>query len=622
MQLNGFEIETYNVHGIPSKAKTSTCPKCSHTRQKNPKQKCLSVFWDTGLGKCNHCGAVIQLHTYKKKNQTKEYKKPVVKPKSDLSKHLVDWFGNRGISEQTLIDLKISQSKKWMPKAGKEIEVMEFNYFFMGELINIKSRGKGKDFMFESGCELIMYNLDAIVHEDTCVIVEGEPDALAFHESGVKNVCSVPNGFTLPREDGTSTISTSYLDDYYEFFENKEKVYLAFDNDAAGIEGQKEFIRRLGAEKCFIVDFKDCKDANDYLIKYGKESLANTIATAKQVPLEGVVRINDIKNELIDFWINGAPRGFTIDLPGFDEVASFIFKQYTLLAAAPGSGKSDFIDHICARLSIKYGFKTAVCSTENKPIKLHYDKIFKKIWGKRPSENQVSSNEVNQAINFIQDHYFHVDQEGRFYLDDILMKFAELVKRKGVRIFVLDPFNKIKLKDVDRNNVNAYTEEYHARLDEFCTKYDCHIFLVLHPNKLQTKEGSTKTYIMPTAYNIKGGGEHFDMSYNIIGMVRDYERSVVQIRTLKWKFQHLGTAGVDNWYGWDINNGRYTEIDGHFDETTLEQPDFNWCRKNWLHEKLSFEEKMQLKPEQPESIPMLTPDEAFGEDDKPDEVPF
>jgi hypothetical protein len=32
----------------------------------------------------------------------------------------------------------------------------------------------------------------------------------------------------------------------------------------------KELIRRFGAEKCKIIDFGDCKDANDYLIKYGK----------------------------------------------------------------------------------------------------------------------------------------------------------------------------------------------------------------------------------------------------------------------------------------------------------------------------------------------------------------
>ena len=70
MELNGFEIESYNVHKIKEGSKTSVCPECSHTRKpQNQKQKCLSVFWDTGLGQCNHCSATIQLHTYKKRTK-------------------------------------------------------------------------------------------------------------------------------------------------------------------------------------------------------------------------------------------------------------------------------------------------------------------------------------------------------------------------------------------------------------------------------------------------------------------------------------------------------------------------------------------------------------------------
>ena len=72
-------------------------------------------------------------------------------------------------------------------------------------------------------------------------------------------------------------------------------------------------------------------------------------------------------------------------------------------------------------------------------------------------------------------------------------------------------------------------------LDEFVTKYNAHIFLVVHPIKIKLKESSKKTFLMPTAYEIKGGGEHFDMAYNIIGMVKDYEYNLIHIRTLKWK---------------------------------------------------------------------------------------
>ena len=615
MTINGFNIDEYNVHGIPTKANTSTCPKCSHARKpQNQKQKCASVFWDTGLLHCNHCGERTQMHTYKKKDEIKTYLKPIVKPKSNLSDTVLKWFKEqRHISEETLIKARVSEGVKWMPKAGKEINTIEFNYYLFDELINIKSRGKNKDFRFEKECELILYNLDSIIGQNEAILVEGEPDTLSFIESGLNAVASVPNGFTLPRPDGTSTVNLDYLDDYFGILEPIERFYLAFDNDLAGLEGQKEFIRRLGAEKCYIIDFKDCKDANEYLIKYGKEALRKTKEDATQVPLDGIITIRDVNTELDDFWINGAQRGMTIDLEGFDECASFVMKQHTLLVSAPGSGKSDLIDHITSRLAIKYGVKVGICSTENKPEIYHYDKIFKKIHGNRPTRENINSDIVNEAKDFINSHFFHVDVEGRYYLEDVLDKFKELVMRKGCRVFVLDPFNKINLKKFSKSDINAYTAEYHQILDAFEQKYDCHIFLVVHPVKLPNKEGSTKTYLMPNAYHIKGGGEHFDMSYNIIGMVRDYELNMVQIRTLKWKFQHLGSSGVDTWVGWNINNGRYTSPASEFDPDGTALANMVWNNRSWLLKDIEIEDK------KPVEIPTMNPIDVFGDDD---EVPF
>src|SRR5690606_33792568 len=111
MEINGFEILDYNIYGIPTKASLHTCPKCSeHSKPENQKKKCMSVFWDPGLGQCNHCGERVQLHTYKKKDTIKNYIKPIKKPKSNLSEVVLKWFKEqRHISEQTLIDLKVSE---------------------------------------------------------------------------------------------------------------------------------------------------------------------------------------------------------------------------------------------------------------------------------------------------------------------------------------------------------------------------------------------------------------------------------------------------------------------------------------------------------------------------------
>lgn len=580
MTLNGFEIDKYNQYGIKENATTSTCPLCSESRKKNT-EKCMSVFWDTGLGQCNHCGERVQLHTYKKKESTKIYLKPPINSNTDaISEDVIKWFNNvRGVGYEVLKRLKIGNSVKWMPKAKKEIPVIEFRYYLFGELINIKYRGKDKDFQFEKGCELIMYNLDAIMHEDECVVVEGEPDVAAFSEAEVYNCVSVPNGFTLPRKDGTSTINLSFLDEYYSFFENKTKIYIAVDNDDAGLEGRKELIIRFGAGKCYIVDFKDCKDANEYLLKYGKEALKKAKEDAKQVPLEWVETLPDFEKDLDNFYLNGSPKGYTTGIKNLDDNFSIEMGQYVVVTGPPQSGKSELVDSMCLGYSLKYNFKIAFASPENKPNHFHADKILRKIIGFRPkTQKDLDSNRVKRAKEYYKDHFYHVGYNDGYDLEKVLSKFEELVHRLGVKVFVLDPYNKIRLKTKTKD-VTDYTREYLNIVDVFCQKHRCIILLIPHPVKMAKEEG-TDTYKLPTAYDIKGGGEFFDMSYHMISLVKDNERGLVKCRTLKIKFQHLGTMEATFWFAWNINNGRYVSVE--YDDKMGHLPAIEWDNSCYL----------------------------------------
>ena len=129
-ELNGFEIEERNIYKLQEGVKTAICPKCSHDRKpKNQKIKCLSVFWDTGLGQCNHCNERIQLHKFKSKRQSKkEYLKPQISTK--ISPYTADFVKGmqevRSISESTLKRFKITQQNEYMPQAQKEVNCTGF----------------------------------------------------------------------------------------------------------------------------------------------------------------------------------------------------------------------------------------------------------------------------------------------------------------------------------------------------------------------------------------------------------------------------------------------------------------------------------------------------------------
>ena len=309
-EINGFLIDEFNTHKLEEGNKQGVCPLCSSDRKaKNKSAKCASYDWERGLGTCHNCDTSFQLHTYKRKGEAeKVYVKPISIDLKDVSTKVEDWFKTRGISKQTLIDLKVSEGSEWMPQTQKSENVVKFNYFMGGELLNVKYRDARKNFKLYKGAEKVFYNIDSIVGHDYCVIVEGEMDVLALHEAGVSNAISVPNGATL------KTNNLDYLDSCIDYFENMNNIIIATDTDDAGLALQTELIRRLGSEVCLTATFKDCKDANEYLLKYGKQELVKRITGAKPVPLENVTTFMDHENEVIDFVENGFKPGFQIGL--------------------------------------------------------------------------------------------------------------------------------------------------------------------------------------------------------------------------------------------------------------------------------------------------------------------
>jgi twinkle protein len=549
-EINGFKIDVYNQHKLEEKTQ-GICPLCSHDRKpKNVKAKCASYDWERGIGTCHNCNKPFQLHTFKRKGKAEKiYEKPKPFVDSILSEAVVNWFKGRGISRETLLDVKVTEGKEWMPQTQKEENAIKFNYFAGGELTNIKYRDGRKNFKLVKGAEKVFYNIDSIVGFEYCVIVEGEMDVLALHEAGIANAISVPNGATLGQNN------LEYLDNCIDYFDDKEKIILAVDTDDAGLALQNELIRRLGSEVCFITTFDDCKDANEYLQKHGKEKLSQRITGAKPVPMENVTTFRDIEDEVTDFVRNGFTPGFQIGLDNFDDIFSTYTGQFITVTGIPSSGKSDFVDQMVVGYNKKYGWKTAYASPENVPTFLHAHKLMRKHWEGMPQKEDIASDKWNKIADHCNDNYFHIDME-RFTLDSVLRKGAELVKRKGIKALVIDPFNKVRdTGEGSSDDVTKYTMEYLTKIEVFAKKYDVVVFVVAHPTKMY--KGQDGKIEEPTMYNIKGGGEWYDASYHGLLVHRDYEANTVKVKVLKCKFQNLGINGAECHFTWEKKSGCY-----------------------------------------------------------------
>ena len=528
-EINGFLIDEFNQYGLEEKTQ-GICPLCSHDRKpKNQKAKCASYDWERGLGTCHNCNTTFQLHTYQRKGASeKAYIRPEAVSLKEPSSKVVEWFKTRSISQQTLTECKVSEGSEYMPQTGKAENTIKFNYFMGDQLINVKYRDGRKNFKLYKGAEKVFYNINSIVGYDNCVITEGEMDVLALHEAGIKNAISVPNGATL------NSNNLDYLDNCIDYFEDKEKIILAVDSDEAGQALQSELVRRLGAEVCYLASFDDCKDANEYLITHGKEKLSERIQQARPVPLENVTTFKDIEDEVTDFVRNGFKKGYQVGLNNFDEIFSTYTGQFITVTGIPSSGKSDFVDQMVVGYNNNYGWKTAFASPENAPTYLHAHKLMRKTWQGMPTKEDIGGDKWNQIADHCNSNYFHIDME-RYTLESVLKKAAELVKRKGIKCLVIDPFNKVRDVDCKTEDVKRFTK------GDFFKK-----------KKIFYKDGKIEE---PTMYNIKGGGEWYDASYHGLLVHRDYENKTVKAKVLKIKFQNLGENGAEAHFKWEPRSG-------------------------------------------------------------------
>ena len=184
-------------------------------------------------------------------------------------------------------------------------------------------------------------------------------------------VVSVPNG--------ASNLKLDYLKD---FPEDIEKIYIAVDVDEPGIKLSEELSRRLGRDICYRVEFLGYKDSNDLLCNKSIDSLQQIINNAKPYPLEGVINVDLFNNDIDVLFNEGLKRGDLTGHKDFDDKFSFAPSQLTVITGVPTHGKSNWLEHICMRLSAKHGWNFGVFSPEHYPLQLHFSVLAEKFVGK------------------------------------------------------------------------------------------------------------------------------------------------------------------------------------------------------------------------------------------------
>lgn len=192
------------------------------------------------------------------------------------------YFADRGISESTLDTYQVGAT---------DMGDIMFPFYIEGELIYAKYRKpvhhveKKKEWA-QAGAPPVLFGMDLCKPDEPLILTEGQIDCLSLYEVGIKNAVSVPTGCE----------NFQWVDPCYSWLEQFQKIVLFGDNDPPGRKMVNTLVKRLGEERCFIVENypPNCKDANDILVQFGAQTLRDTFASAQEVPIRGLVNLADV----------------------------------------------------------------------------------------------------------------------------------------------------------------------------------------------------------------------------------------------------------------------------------------------------------------------------------------
>lgn len=595
------------------------CPEC-HDQRRDKRDKSLSINLATGEFKCHYCGfsgCAAEKEEWERRpwhnaapirKAKPVYKKPAPRPAAPVDDKVLAWFKSRGISAETVAALRITSGMEWMPQKQGQANTVQFNYYLNGELINTKFRTGDKCFKLCSGARLIPYNIDAIKGSKECIITEGEMDALSFYECGRHDVISVPNG---------ANANLDYLDDFIEdYFDDKEVIYIASDTDTKGVELRDELLRRFGVERCRVLEYgEDCKDANEHLQKYGRDSLLKCLADAPEIKVDGVFTVSDFEQSLDALFEHGMQKGVVIGHENFDRLLSFETKRLCVVTGIPGSGKSEFIDEIAERLNMRYGWRWAYFSPENAPLAYHAAKLIEKFTGKHFSPQHLTYGEYRQVKEHLEQDFSFIAPTDNYRVDNILEKAKYLVRRRGIKGLVIDPYNRLEAEQGQRSET-LYISELLDKLTTFAQINDVLIILMAHPTKQpKNKDGVVEA---PTLYDISGSANFFNKADFGIVVHRDRINDTVEVHVQKVKFRHLGECGTAL-FKYNLNNGRYTPYTNGIDPV--------WDNGNHLQEEQArraqeAQEAARFNFFDGSGSQQPAPDDPLGFGPVEDEVPF
>lgn len=524
----------------------TTCPQCSENRR-NKRDPCLSVNVTEGTYNCHNCGWKGNVKSHERKDFGRKFQKPSADmlQNAQLNERIVSYFEKRKISEETLKKFFVHGREEFMPQTQKRERCIVFPYLREGEIVNAKYRDGAKNFKMTKDAELIFFGMQTLQGRRCAIITEGEIDALAAYEAGFGQdyepicdsegeivehelgrwaVLSVPNGASRGNQ------RLEYLDNCSDWLSIVDEFIIAVDNDQPGNELRDELVRRLGVEKCRVLDWKILeshqthgngpkiapKDLNDVLIWFGKEGLKSLLNASQQIPVDGIYYVDDLFPDMIKNFRAGVQLAPTTRFAEMDEYFRWKKGDINLVIGYANWGKSFFTLQMMLTKSIWDNWKWAVFSPENYPANDFYDDLVEMYVGKWLSD--MNEDEYTKACRFIGEHIYFVYPDNDHDINSVHEKFRHLILKKGLDGVLIDPFNQLDHLQKAYQREDQYLSSILKDIKRFALLNQVVYNIIAHPKNPSYNQDRS----LPVAdmYDIAGGA----MFGNKVDQIISYHR--------------------------------------------------------------------------------------------------
>jgi twinkle protein len=554
------------------------CPNCSHHRKKSD-EPCLSCNLETGAYHCFNCGyaggvaggaKIVQEHYSKK-----DYTIPNYNPEEwELSEEVIKYFEGRGISQETLVQNKVGSRFGKLNGKKKAEPVISFPYI-KDKIVNVKYRTLEKEFQFTKGAETCMYGMQNLFEDGQLAtskvfIVEGEIDALTLYEAGFRYALSVPTGASFEEEgQPRTTPKLVFLEDpdLISILSHVDEIVICTDSDYKGQRLREELSQRLGIEKCFTVTYPEgCKDFNDVMQKYGRDTVIETVLDYSPM-MKGVVTVSSMKEALLQYYEEGTEGGMICGIDGLDDIFTTQHSQLIIVTGTPESMKSVCMDNITSGLALNYDIHSCMYSPESRPMEMHIARLASIHNGYRlgtpDEEDRMPYQDYVESCDWVGKHYSFI-QPPTNSLEEILQLWKISMAQHGSKVFVLDPYSKVNW---DGENEHQFIRRMLNELGEFASRNRVTVFVVAHPRKMELKKAKgdeLPDYKIVQPYDIAGSSSFYNSADIILSLWRskNQEDSPLKIYVQKSKLHHIAQSGKSceleyNFDNWRLGNRQY-----------------------------------------------------------------